>query len=110
MVNYVYIAECCLEEEDWWADAFGRGYPFREETFNLGIFDSEDKAIQACNNFDPENEEYFYYERWVRTRWYVSRYTLNTGDHTGIIVWGKTKSKKRLEDKIDVILKELGGE
>ena len=88
-MEYIYVAEC---DVSYATDITQHIYE------PLGVFDSEEKAIHACNDFIPENDDDFDHIAWHMTEWTVSRYEINTGNPSGTVVWGKVKRKSMKED------------
>ena len=88
-MEYVYVAECDA--------SYAREYP-EHDYVGIGVFSDEEKAIQACNDFIPENDDDFDRDTWHMTEWIVSRYELNTGNPSGTVVWGKVKRRNMKEE------------
>lgn len=83
-MEYIYVAECDV--------SYATDIP--QHIFEpLGVFDNEEKAIRACNDYIPESDDCFDRDTWHMTEWMVSRYELNTGNPSGTVVWGKVKRK-----------------
>lgn len=88
-MEYIYVAECDV--------SYGTGMP-QHICEPLGVFDNDEKAIQACNDYIPENDDCFDHDAWHMTEWIVSRYELNTGNPSGTVVWRKVKRKNMKEE------------
>lgn len=76
-MEYIYSAGCNVDYMDMFNENLeGNG-------IDLGIYDDCEKAIKACNDYDPMNDDrygynYFMLERIVKITWVVSKCKLNT--------------------------------